>query len=172
MKSWLLCRYLFHMLPCGCVTKLPGETLHIQLLTFEREPKTDQSMDTNKIQLGKPVDFTEAEMTQTVIPPKPTPTWWQLIKAGSLEPTAQPAGGSTGGRVSFLNDSVGLNLFQAGGLVWVFFAACLVWEQFSSVFTAYMGREGPSESESCQFWGLPKAILFTFLFKELPCMIS
>lgn len=35
----------------------------------------DQSMDTNKIQLGKPMGFTVAEMTQTVIPPKLTPTW-------------------------------------------------------------------------------------------------
>lgn len=57
------------------MTKLPGETLHIQLLTPEREPKTGKSMDTNKIQLGKPMNFTAAEMTQTVIPPKPTPTW-------------------------------------------------------------------------------------------------
>lgn len=99
------------MLSCGCVTKLSGETLHIQLLTPEREPKTDQSMDTNKIQLGKPMNFTAAEMTQTVIPPKPTPTWVTAHKSWESGAHCKPAGGSIGGRVSFLNDSVGLNLF-------------------------------------------------------------
>lgn len=37
-----------------CVIKtFPGEMLHTRLLTTNREPTTDQSMETNKVQLGE-----------------------------------------------------------------------------------------------------------------------
>jgi hypothetical protein len=99
-------------------------------------------------------------------------------KAGNLlEHTAQPAGSSTSWNVFFPSDSVDLHLFQSAWLisvssrqlVWsqsllcswaclrVFFAAQMYSSERDSVFIAYSGREGPSESVQLQ--GLPEAIL-------------
>ena len=60
---------------------------------------------------------------KTAAPPRPTPAWVTAHKAGNLEHTAQPAGSSTGWRVSFPGASVGLSLFQAAQAGLCFFQA-------------------------------------------------
>ena len=40
-----------------CDKTLPGKMQHTHLLTPDREPTTDQSTDTTKVQLGEPVSF-------------------------------------------------------------------------------------------------------------------
>lgn len=78
-------------------------TLFLCLLPSHREPATDQSKDTSKIQLSKPMAFirvpcrnmserllTEAEMTQRQLhhlcPPQHE---WQFIESGNLKHTTQ-----------------------------------------------------------------------------------
>lgn len=56
--------YPFYNLPCCCVTKLPEDTPHMYLLTPDREPKADQSIDAIESYLGEPVSFIGAETTQ------------------------------------------------------------------------------------------------------------
>lgn len=71
---------------------------------------------------------------------------WQIIKAGSLEDTAQPADSSASQRVTFLGGCLGASSRQfplvsasAGQL------GLLLWEWLFAVFTVCMllGKEGP-----------------------------
>ena len=43
-----------------CDETFPGEMQHTCLLTPDREPQKDQSIDTTKVQFGEPMDFTGA----------------------------------------------------------------------------------------------------------------
>lgn len=42
----------------SCDKTFPEEMLHTGLFTSDREPTTDQSMDTTTAQFGEPVSFT------------------------------------------------------------------------------------------------------------------
>ena len=113
------------------------------LFTLDRNPTTDQSTDTTKVQLGKPMSFigvtyrtmgegllTRAEMTQRqVYLHSPPSAWVRAHKSWDPGNTAHLADGSTGCRVSFPSEAVALNLFQAA--VW-----CLLlpgsWSEFDS----------------------------------------
>lgn len=96
----------------------------------------NHSMDTTKVQLGKPMNFTwiaygnmdeelltGAEMTEMAVLPKPTIAWGITHKTGNLQHTTQSTGSSTSWRLSLPGASTGLNLFQVVGLGLVFFAA-------------------------------------------------
>ena len=106
-------------------------------------------------------------MTQTAASAKPTPA--RLThRAGNAEQAAQPAGSSTGWRVSFPGFSVGLNLsFQGSGLVfsssrqlvWSGSLLCslaLLSQERLSAFIIYLGKEGPSKTAQFfrDFWVL------------------
>lgn len=80
---------------------------------------------------------------------------WQIIKAGSLEDTAQPADSSASQRVTFLGGCLGASSRQfplvsasAGQ------RGSLLWEWLFSVFTVCMllGKEGPSQSGLLPVW--------------------
>ena len=77
---------------------------------------------------GWGVTYRSRNDTWTALSPKPTPALGQLMKARNLEHPAQPEGNSENWRVSFLSDSVGLNLFQVAWLVTAS-SRQLVWPQ-------------------------------------------
>lgn len=97
------------------------------LNTLDREPTTDHSTNTTKVQLGELVNFNwvtysskcewfliAAEMTQRKLHHQNLPQHrWQLTTVGNLKHTAQPLGSSVGQRMSFPSESFGVNLFQA-----------------------------------------------------------
>lgn len=96
------------------------------LLTPEREPTTDQSTDTIQVHLDEPMSYAgvtygSRNIFKTASLPNATPTWVTSHKTGSST-------GSTGWSVSFPGLLAVLNLFQPAWLVWVFFAALLIWE--------------------------------------------
>lgn len=76
--------------------------------------------------------------SKTAAPPKSTPAWAIVDKAGILQHTAQPAHSSTCWRAFFFDDSVVLNLFQGAQVVsassrqldwfWRLLGAFLLWE--------------------------------------------
>lgn len=103
------------------MAKLPGEIKHSQLLTLDRQPTTDQSMDTTKVELGKRESFIgllnrSRNDSKTALSPRSTPAWLTAHKAENLEHIAQPAGRSTGWRRSFPGASV--DLTPSRQLVW------------------------------------------------------
>jgi hypothetical protein len=75
--------------------------------------------------------------------------------AGNLELTAQPAGRSTGWRLSLPNDS-GLNLFQVCSQSLLCSSASFILRGTRRSLVC-LGRKGSNESG--QFQGLPEAIL-------------
>ena len=156
-----------------CDKAFPGEIQHIHSLIPDREPRLHQNTDTTKVQLGEPMSVIEvtcrntgegllagAEMTQRQVFYKTH----QLTKAGDQGSTV---GSSTGWRVSFSSDSVGLNLFWAAQLfsalfkqlVWSEASLKLGWpESYSQQSLLFTLRRG-GQSEAGQFQGLPEAIL-------------
>ena len=163
MFNWL------HFGSC-CVTKtFPRETQHTYLLTPGRVPKTDQNMDTTKVNLGEPrslIGVTYRNMGEELH------TGGEVIQR-QLHHQAHPSMGDSsqswehwstlhsqqaGCRVYLSwskplpGSSSGFWFCQAAGVV----APELVWQGLSA-FIAYSGREGPSESG--QFQELPEAIL-------------
>lgn len=90
---------------------------HTGLLTPNREPTTEQSMDTTKDQRGEPGVLLRllkgVEMTQKIIAasPRPTPAGVTAHKSGKHGAHCTACRCSTGLRVHFPSDS-GLNFFQ------------------------------------------------------------
>lgn len=135
------------------MTKLFLERKHRHLLTLDRDPTKDQSLDTTEVQLGEPMSFTGvsfrnmrevAYRNRNGSLPRPTQHDWQLTKAGKLEPMAQPAGSSTGW-VSFpswtLVSTACRQLVWSQSLLWslsplkVIFATQFVWGLLLLLFT-------------------------------------
>lgn len=146
------------------------------LLIPGTEPTTDQGNGTQKSNVmnkwtnwgysweyGLRVSYWSINGSKTVVPPKPTPAWWQCTK---------DAGSSTGWTMSVSGISGGLILFQAACLVWAFSRNWFVREYLSIVVTAYIYLEKKEPSGSGQFQGLPESFEMVFPptgFNESPC---
>ena len=122
-----------------CDKAFPAEMKHLCLLTSDREPTTNLSIDIPKVQLSEPMSFigvtyknrTDSKASASL---KPIVAW--LIKVGNMEHIASLQAACQVVRVSFPSSSVGLKLlhaawlissfFQATGLLSIFFEACFV----------------------------------------------
>lgn len=94
---------------CVALQRIPWATHYTHLLSLYSDLMTDQSADTTDVQLDKPMRFywgysqeyngllSRAKMTQRQLHQQSTLQHeFQLIKAGDLNHTAQPAGNSVG----------------------------------------------------------------------------
>lgn len=111
----------------------PGKIAHTCLPTPDRAPRPDQSIHITKVQLGKSVSYWSylqcRNDSETAASPMPTPLW--VAETGNLGTWSTLhilQADQRGWRVTFLGDSVVLNLIQAALLVFVSF------RQFISAF--------------------------------------
>lgn len=111
------------------VTDIPWVDMNKNILTPGRQPAIENVLMPLKSDLGETMSsigviyrnvgersLIEAEMAQ-LHHQSPPQQRWKLTKASKWEHTAQPAGNSTGWPVSLPHSSMGLNFFQADGLV-------------------------------------------------------
>lgn len=91
------------------------------LFTSDWESRTHIIMNVTNIQVGESINFTDATYINMGEGLLTQMTQRQLHhQTGNLEHTTQPTGSSTGWRVSFPIDSVGLSLLQASQLLSTF----------------------------------------------------
>jgi len=150
------------------MTKLAGEMQHTHLLTTDRELLTDQSTNTTKVQLAKPMSFigviyrsmdegflTGAEIIcRELIHQGPPQYVWQLTKLGmwgtqwslwAAKQVENVLSSCLSWSQPLPSSLAGFCLSQAAGLVWEFFVGLAF---FFLIIVVYFWQVGCSERDS------------------------
>lgn len=143
------------------------------LLTPDRKPITDQSMETTEVQLGELMNFIGVTYrirkdAQTAAWPKPTPACWQLTKLGTWSTLHSLQAVQQVERVSYSGTSLALNLFPALGWFLHFPGS---WSSLR-VFVALFGLGGLCSLASLSWRGVLSLLLLMLAGKELVNLVS